>query len=68
MMNACCLAIFTLKSFLGMFVLQPHSSYNIMPNKGKKKAQATGDDPDVEIFPKMEIIYEDMKYVIGVEP
>ena len=38
-----------------------------MPKKGKKKAQATGDDPDVESFLKMEIIYKDMKYVKGVD-
>ena len=38
-----------------------------MPKKGKKKARATRDDPDVEIFPKMEIIYEDTKSITGVE-
>ena len=31
------------------------------------KDQATGDDPDVEIVSKMEIIYEDMKSITGVE-
>ena len=38
-----------------------------MPKKGKKKAHATGDDPDVDIVSKMEIIYEDTKSIIGVE-
>ena len=27
-----------------------------------------GDDSDIEILPRMEIIYEDMKVVTGVEP
>ena len=39
-----------------------------MPKKRKKKAQATGDDPEVDIFPKMEIICKDMKSIMGVEP
>ena len=39
-----------------------------MPKKGKKKAQATGDDLDVEIVSKMEIIYRDTKSIAGVEP
>ena len=51
-----------------MFVLQPPYSYNIMLKKGKKKSQAIGDDPDVDIVSKMEIIYEDTKSLIGVEP
>ena len=38
-----------------------------MPKKGKKKAHAIGGYPDVEIFPKMEIIYEDTKSIIGLE-
>ena len=47
MMNAYFLTTISLKSFIGMFVLQPHSSYNTMPKKGKNKDKATGDDPDV---------------------
>ena len=39
-----------------------------MPKKGKKKPQATGDDPDIDILPKMKIIYEDTKSITGVEP
>ena len=39
-----------------------------MPKKGKKKARATKEDSDLEIFPRMEIIYEDTKVVIGAEP
>ena len=38
-----------------------------MPKKGKKKAHATGDDLDVDIVSKMEIIYEDTKSIIGEE-
>ena len=32
-----------------------------MPKKGKKKAQTTEGDPEVEIISKVEIIYEDTK-------
>ena len=39
-----------------------------MPKKGKKKVQTMGDDLEVEIITKMEIIYEDTKAFIGVEP
>ena len=36
-----------------------------MPMKGgKKKAKATEEDSDLEVFPIMEIIYEDTKSVI----
>ena len=56
------------KTFIGIFVLQPQSSYKTMPNKGKKKAKVTGEESDMEMLPRMEIIYEDMKVVIGVEP
>ena len=38
-----------------------------MPKKGKKKVYTIGDDPEVEIITKMEIIYEDTKSFIGVE-
>ena len=56
-----------LNAFLGMFVLQPQSSYHTMPKKGKKKAKVTGEDPDVEILPRMEIIYEETKAVTGAD-
>ena len=52
MMNVSCLTTVTLKPFLGMFVLQPQYSYNTMPKKGKKKAQAIGDGPYVDILSK----------------
>ena len=38
-----------------------------MPKRGKKKVQTTGDDPEIEIVPKLEIIYEDTKSFTGVE-
>ena len=34
-----------------------------MPRKGKKKAQAVEDDPEVEVITRVEIIYEDTKLV-----
>ena len=39
-----------------------------MPKKGKKKVHTTGDDPNVEIIIKQEIIYEDTKSFTRVEP
>ena len=40
-----------------------------MPKKGgKKKAKVHEDDPDLEVFPRMEIIYEDTKAVAGAKP
>ena len=45
---------------------QFRSSYNNMPKKGKKKAHAPGDDLEVDILPKVEIIYEDTKSIAGV--
>ena len=55
------------KTCIGMFILQPQSSYNTMPKKGKKKDKVTGEDSDMEMLPRMEIIYEDMKAITGVE-
>ena len=49
-------------------VYQFRSSNNNIPKKGKKKAQATGNDLDVEILSKMEIIYKDMKVIMGIDP
>ena len=55
------------KSFLGMlcYIIGLHRT---LPKKKKMNAQATGDDLDVEIVSKMEIIYEDTKSITGVEP
>ena len=39
-----------------------------MNKKGKNKVQTTRDDPKIEIAPKLEIIYEDNKAFIRVEP
>ena len=39
-----------------------------MPWKGKKKAQATEDDPEVQVITRVETIYEYTKVVIGSEP
>ena len=39
-----------------------------MPRKQKKKAQAAEEDPEVEVITKVEVIYEDTKAIIGVEP
>ena len=49
-----------------MFLLQLPPLYNTIPKKWKKKAQAVEGDLDVEIVPKMEIIYEDTKAIAGV--
>ena len=56
------------KTCLGMFILQPLSSYNTMLKKGKKKAKAIGQYSAMEMLPRMEIIYEDTKAITGVEP
>ena len=39
-----------------------------MHKKGKKKIQTMGDDPKIEIVPKLEIIYQDTKYFTRIEP
>ena len=39
-----------------------------MPRKGKKKAQATENDPEVEVIMGVEITYEDTKVVTSSEP
>ena len=39
-----------------------------MPKKGgKKKAKSTEEDLDMDVMPRMEIIYEDTKAVTGDE-
>ena len=55
------------KLFLTMVMLQLQYSHHNMPKKGgKKKAKATEEDSDLEVLPRMEIIYEDTKDVTGV--
>ena len=39
-----------------------------MPKKGKKKAKAAEEDSDLEIMPRIVIVYEDSKAVTGAEP
>ena len=39
-----------------------------MPRKQKKKAQATEEEPEVEVLTKVEVIYEDTKVTTGVKP
>ena len=56
------------KCFLVVLMLQLQSSHYTMPNKGKKKAKAAEYDSNGEVLPRMDITYEDMKFVTGVEP
>ena len=39
-----------------------------MPRKQKKKSQVAEEEPEVEVITKVEVIYEDTKAIIGVEP
>ena len=39
-----------------------------MPRKQKKKAQVAGEEPEVEVITRVEVIYEDTKATTGVEP
>ena len=39
-----------------------------MPRKQKKKAQATKEEPKVEIITRFEVIYEDTKAITGSDP
>ena len=56
------------KLFLIVVMLQLSSSHHTMPKKGgNKKAKVTEEDSDLEVFPRMEIIYEDTKAITGVE-
>ena len=43
-------------------------SQHTMPKKGKKKAEVTREDSYMETLSRMEIIYENMKSITGVEP
>ena len=38
-----------------------------MPRKQKKKAQATEEEPEVEIITRVEVIYEDTKAITGID-
>ena len=50
------------KLFFSMAMLQLQCSHHTMQNKGgKKKRKVHEEDSDVEVFPRMEIIYEDIK-------
>ena len=39
-----------------------------MPKKGKKKSKVVEENSDLEIAPRVEIVYEDTRYVTGTEP
>ena len=39
-----------------------------MPKRQKKKDQVAEEEPEVEVIIRLEIIYEDTKATIGVEP
>ena len=39
-----------------------------MARKQKKKAQASKEEPEVEVITRVEVIYKDSKAIIGVEP
>ena len=49
-------------------LLQAQFVSDIMPNKGKKKANITDDELDIEITLRVEIMYEDTKSVTRTEP
>ena len=50
------------------FFVQPHSASDTMPKKGMKKAKVAEEESDLEIMPRVEIIYEDTRSVTGAEP
>ena len=39
-----------------------------MPQKQKKKAQATEEESEVEIITRVKVIYEDTKSITGIDP
>ena len=39
-----------------------------MPRKKKKNAQATEEEPEVELIIRVEVIYEDTKAFTGIDP
>ena len=48
--------------------VQPRFASDTIPKKGKKKAKVAEEESDLEIMPRVEIVYEDTKSVIGAEP
>ena len=56
------------KLFLDVILSQPQSPHNTMPKKGKKKSKVVEEDSDLEIMPRIEIIYEDTKVITRAEP
>ena len=47
---------------------QAHQQHSNMPRKQKKKEQATEEELEVEIITRVEVIYEDTKAIIGIDP
>ena len=39
-----------------------------MPKKGKKKSKVVEENSDLEIVPRVEIVYEDTRSMTGIEP
>ena len=68
-MNSFCLIIVRLSHFFLWLCyslsIHPH---NMTKKGGKKKAKVHEEDSDLEVFPRMKIIYEDTKAVTGAEP
>ena len=63
-MDACWFDHSNTKLFISLGMLQPYSSHHNMPKTGgNKKAKVDEDDSDLEVLPRMEIIYEDIKAV-----
>ena len=47
---------------------QAHHQHSNVPRKQKKKAQATEEEPEVEIITRVKVIYEDTKSITGIDP
>ena len=54
--------------FLDVIFSQTQSPHDTMPNKGKNKSKVSEEDSDLEIMPRIEIIYEDTKVITRAEP
>ena len=66
--NACCFGNIVGKTSCAVIMLHIYSSnHNMQKNTRKKKDKATEEDSYLEVFPKMEIIYEDTKVVTGAK-
>ena len=48
--------------------LQAQYAFDTMPKKGKKKDKVADKESDVEIMPRIEIIYDDTKLVTMAKP